>query len=669
MTDNDHREKREKDLYEPTEQCQAKSLVGKDLEARMAKYNKSIADPEAFWAGIADEFYWHKKWDKVLTYNFHTSKGPIFQKWFEGGQTNVCYNCVDRHLAKDKDRVAFYWEGNEVGENKVYTYGQIYEEVTKLCHVLKTTYGVKKGTAVSLYLPMIALGPVAMLALARIGAVCSVVFGGFSAASLAARLIDSKTAVLITADGVFRGDKPIKLKEICDEAVADALKEGVEVKCLVYERHARQGVPMVEGRDSWYQDLVPNAPMDESIEWMESEDPLFMLYTSGSTGKPKGLLHTTAGYMIYAATTHKYSFDYHEDDVYFCTADIGWITGHTYVTYGPMLNKAVSVLFEGIPTYPTSARWWEIVDKYKVNSFYTAPTAIRALMRCGEELVKKTNRSSLRVLGTVGEPINVAAWDWYYKVVGNSKADIVDTWWQTETGGHMITPLSGTTPLKPGSATLPFFGIVPAVLEPVTAGGTEFKEKAEGVAEGLLCIKNPWPGQARTIYNDHERYEQVYFGYDGYYFSGDGCRRDKDGYFWLTGRVDDVLNVSGHRLGTSEIECAINTHPDVVESAVVGMPHDIKGEGIYAYVCFKEGVTVNKEVLAGVKAVVRKVIGPLATPDVIHPANGLPKTRSGKIMRRILRKIATNELDQLGDVSTLADPSVVDELIKLKATI
>ena len=663
MTDNEHREKREKDLYDPTTQCQKHSLLGGTLEKRLAKYKESVDDPAKFWSEIAEQFFWKTKWNKVFEYNFNINNGPIFQKWFEGGTTNMCYNCLDRHLPEHKDRVAFYWEGNEVGEAQKWTYGQIYDEVTKLAAVLKTEYGIKKGDAVSLYLPMITLGPVAMLALARIGAVCSVVFGGFSAQSLAARLVDSKSKVLITADGVFRGDKPIKLKEISDQALAECAKEGVDCKCLVYERHGREGVPMTEGRDKWYQDLMAKATKDESIEWVESEDPLFMLYTSGSTGKPKGLLHTTAGYMIYAATTLKYSFDYHLEDVYFCTADIGWITGHTYVTYGPMLNCATSVLFEGLPTYPTPSRWWEICDKYKVNSFYTAPTAIRALMKSGETAVNKTSRASLRVLGTVGEPINIAAWDWYYNVVGNGRCDIIDTWWQTETGGHMITPLPGTTPLKPGSATIPFFGIQPAVLDP----HNDNKEvEGNSVAEGLLCIKHPWPGQARTIFGDHERYQQVYFSYPGYYFSGDGCRRDKDGYYWLTGRVDDVLNVSGHRLGTSEIECAINTHPAVVESAVVGMPHDIKGEGIYAYVCFKEGVIVSKELLAGIKTTVRSVIGPLATPDVIHPASGLPKTRSGKIMRRILRKIAVNETsaDALGDISTLADPGVVQELIQ-----
>lgn len=656
-----HREKREQDLYQPAESARAASLVGGSLEARMKMYNDSIADPAGFWAAVAKDFHWETPWTNVLSYNYKASAGPIHQKWFEGGRTNVCYNCVDRHLKDHGDRVAFFWEGNEVGEHSTMTYKQLHDEVVLLASVLRQKYGIQKGDRVSLYLPMITLAPVAMLAIARIGAVCSVVFGGFSAHALSARLIDSRSKLLITAEGTMRGDKPIKLKEIADHAIADAAKEGVEVKCLVYERHGREGVPMVAGRDEWYQDAVKHVTRDDSVEWCDAEDPLFMLYTSGSTGKPKGLLHTTGGYMVYAATTHKYVFDYHLDDVYFCTADIGWITGHSYVTFGPLLNCASSVLFEGLPTYPTASRWWEIVDKYKVTTFYTAPTAIRALMKSGEAPVKKTSRATLRVLGSVGEPINRAAWEWYYHVVGDAHADIVDSWWQTETGGIMITPLPGTTPLKPGSATFPFFGVQPAVVDPQT--GAELS----GECEGLLCLKYPWPGQARTIYGDHERYQQTYFNIDGFYFSGDGCRRDADGYYWLTGRVDDVINVSGHRLGTGEIECAINTHPAVVESAVVPIPHDIKGEGIYAYVSFKTGVEITAKLLAEIKAVVRTEIGPLATPDAVHPAHGLPKTRSGKIMRRILRKIATGDTSELGDTSTLADPHVVDELIALKA--
>ena len=462
----------------------------------------------------------------------------------------------------------------------------------------------------------------------------------------------------------MRGDKPIKLKQISDEALAMCEKEGLQCKCLVWERHGRENVPMAAGRDAWYQDVVPAVEPDTAIEWVDAEHPLFMLYTSGSTGKPKGLVHTTGGYMVYASTTFRYSFDYQPGDVYFCTADIGWITGHTYVVYGPLLNRATSIIYEGLPTHPTASRWWALCEKYKVAAFYTAPTAIRALMKSGEDPVKMTNRSSLRVLGTVGEPINVAAWDWYYFTVGEGKCDISDTYWQTETGGHIITSLPGCTPLKPGSATLPFYGIKPAVLNPATGQKLEDGKPAEG----LLCVEHPWPGQARTIYNDHQRYEDVYFSYPGFYFTGDGCRRDDDGYYWLTGRVDDVLNVSGHRLGTSEIECAINTCQHVVESAVVGMPHDIKGEGIYAYVTFKPGVDVTPAVLAEVKSAARSVIGPLATPDAVQPAPGLPKTRSGKIMRRILRKIAVGQTgaDDLGDISTLADPHVVEELIALR---
>ena len=460
----------------------------------------------------------------------------------------------------------------------------------------------------------------------------------------------------------MRADKPIHLKKIVDEALAECEAQGLVVKTIVYERHGRENVPMKPGRDVWYQDVVGAVTTaDHSVEWVESEDPLFMLYTSGSTGKPKGLVHTTGGYMVFAATTFRFTFDYHPNDVFFCTADIGWITGHSYVTYGPLLNAATSMIFEGVPTYPSASRWWDIVDKYKVTQFYTAPTAIRSLMKFGDDAVKRTKRTTLRVLGSVGEPINREAWKWYYEVVGEKRADICDTWWQTETGGHMITPLPGNTPMKPGSATLPFFGIVPTLLNPAT------NEEVVGAGEGLLMIKAPWPGQARTIYGDHERYEQVYFPpISPFYMTGDGARRDEDGYYWLTGRVDDVVNVSGHRLGTSEIECAINTNPHVVESAVVGVPHDIKGEGIYAYVTFKPEVEISQKIIDSVRATVRSVIGPLASPDAVHPAHGLPKTRSGKIMRRILRKIAVDALDELGDVSTLADPHVVDELIALK---
>ena len=652
------------EVYAPVPINSAKSLVGPNLAARQALYKTSIDDPAAFWGSVASrDFYWQQPFSTVRQFNFDTSKGPIDQKWFEGGVTNVCYNAVDRHLETHRDRIAFFWEGNEVGENAQMTYGQLYDEVVVFSSVLRSL-GVTKGSRVSLYLPMILLGPIAMLSCARIGAVCSVVFGGFSAASLASRLIDSSSTVLVTAESTMRGDKLIPLKSIVDEALASCEAQGLKVKTIVYERHSRAKVPMVAGRDEWYKDLadktISAGKLDARVEWVQAEDPLFMLYTSGSTGKPKGVVHTTAGYMVYAATTFKYTFDYHLNDVYFCTADIGWITGHTYITYGPLLNAATSVIFEGVPNYPNPSRWWEIVDRFKVTQFYTAPTAIRALMKFGSGPVKTTKRSTIRVLGSVGEPINREAWKWYYDVVGEGRADIVDTWWQTETGGIMITPLPGNTPQKPGSATLPFFGIVPVLLDPKT--NTEI----EGVGEGLLMIKYPWPGMARTIYGDHKRYEQVYFPINKYYMTGDGARRDEDGYFWLTGRVDDVVNVSGHRLGTSEIESAINSNPNVVESAVVGIPHELKGEAIYAYVTFKPEVKLTQAVIDAVKATVRKEIGPLAVPDAVHPAPGLPKTRSGKIMRRILRKIAVNALDDLGDITTLADPNVVTELIELK---
>jgi acetyl-CoA synthetase len=631
------------------------------LEQRKALYAKSLADRTAFWSEIAQsEFYWQTPFTKTLSFNYDVKAGPISQKWFEGGVTNMCYNCLDRHLTSHKDQVAFYWEGNDVGDTGVMTYGQLFTEVCKLATVLRTQYGVKKGTTVAIYLPMIFLGPIAMLACARLGAICNVVFGGFSANALASRMKDAKSALLITAEGTFRGSKPIRLKHIADEAMAECKAAGLDVHSIVFERHGRDGVPMQAGRDAWYQDLIENAVADPFLEWMDAEDPLFMLYTSGSTGNPKGLVHTTGGYMVYAATTFKYVFDFKPDsDVYFSTADIGWITGHSYLTFGPLLNRATSILFEGVPTHPTASRWWDIVDKFKVTIFYTAPTAIRSLIKEGDQWLAKSSRHSLRILGSVGEPINAAAWEWYHKVVGRDKCDIVDTWWQTETGGIMITPLPGCTPLKPGSATLPFFGIEPIVIDHEGKALT-------GPSEGYLVLQHPWPGQARTVYGDHQRYEETYFSqYPGYYFTGDGCRRDADGYYWITGRVDDVLNVSGHRIGTGEVENAINHHPGVVESAVVSMPHDIKGEGIYAYVTFQEGIEVTKELLNAVRNTVRASIGPIATPDVIQPAPHLPKTRSGKIMRRILRKIAAGIFTDFGDTSTLADPTVVQVLIDL----
>eukprot|EP00759_Apiculatamorpha_spiralis_P029340 PhF_6_TR31516/c0_g1_i5/m.46442/K01895/ACSS, acs; acetyl-CoA synthetase len=648
---------RDNKVYPPV----SKNTTLTSLEQRKELHAKALADRPAFWAEIAkSNFYWEKPFTQVLDYNYDIRKGPIYQTWFKDGTTNVCYNCVDRHLGAHKDQIAFYWEGNDVGEATTITYGQLHTEVCKLATVLRTNYGVKKGDTVAIYLPMVALGPIAMLACARIGATCNVVFGGFSAHALASRIKDAKSTVLITAEGTFRGSKPVHLKKIADEAVADCKTAGIDVRMIVYERHGRDGVPMQEGRDVWYQDVIASAAADPFVEWVEAEHPLFMLYTSGSTGNPKGLVHSTGGYMVYAATTFKYVFDYKPDhDIYFSTADIGWITGHSYLTFGPLLNRATSILFEGVPTHPTPSRWWEIVDKYKVTQFYTAPTAIRALMKEGDSWVTKTSRSTLRVLGSVGEPINVAAWNWYYQVVGGSKCDIVDTFWQTETGGIMITPLPGCTPLKPGSATLPFFGQAPVVL---TAEG----QVIEGPGEGLLVMSAPWPGQARTVHGDHQRYTETYFStYPGYYVTGDGCRRDADGYYWITGRVDDVLNVSGHRIGTGEVENAINHHPGVVESAVVSVPHDIKGEGIYAYVTFQEGIEITKDLLHAIKTTVRNEIGPIATPDVVQPAPHLPKTRSGKIMRRILRKIAQGIYSDFGDTSTLADPACVDVLIEL----
>ncbi|CAJ1988963.1 acetyl CoA synthetase [Leishmania donovani] len=657
-------------VVEPTEANRKKSHVGPHLGCRMRIYEYSIEHNDAFWAEIARrDFYWKTTWpddQHVKSYNFDKSKGPIFVKWFEGAVTNVCYNALDRHLPAHKDRVCFYFEGNDPSVTEAVTYGSMYTRVVELANVLKYQYGIAKGDRVGLYLPMIPFAAVAMLACARIGAVASVIFGGFSAQAIVTRVTDCSPKLIITADASSRGDKPILLKTIADQALDDCSVLGCNVPCLVFENMNRQSCKMKEGRDTWYGDalarLTPEQHEECPVEWMDAEDVLFLLYTSGSTGKPKAIVHTTAGYMVYASTTFMYSFDYHMDDVYFCTADIGWITGHSYVVYGPMIHCATSVLFEGVPNYPDYSRWWQLVEKYKVSILYTAPTAIRSLMQAGDDYVKVGNRSTLRVLGSVGEPINVEAWKWLRDVGGEGHCDVSDTWWQTETGGHMITPMPGCTPMKPGSATLPFFGVQPVILDPM-----KLHEK-QGPAEGLLAIRAPWPGMARTIYGDHARFEKTYFGVDGYYMTGDGARRDSDGYYWITGRVDDVLNVSGHRIGTSEIEDAVNTHPAVVESAVVGFPHNIKGEGIYVFFTFRQGTEVTPELLAAVKATVRKVIGPLATPDVLHPAQeGLPKTRSGKIVRRILRKIATHNDDDLGDTSTLADPTVVEALKRSRA--
>ena len=635
----------------------------KNFQEYKEMYNRSIADPEGFWGEVADEFHWFKKWDKVRSYNYDRREGPVSVEWFSGAKTNACYNCVDRHLDARGDKTAIIWEGNEPGEDATISFRQLHEQVSKFANVLKSR-GVKKGDRVSIYMPMVPEATVAMLACARIGAVHSVVFGGFSAEALADRIVDSKCKTLITANGTFRGAKAIPMKPNADQAMSsasDRMGEPVET-CIVVRRVTEDAgidCEMSEGRDLWWDEAMTSASADCPCEEMDAEDPLFILYTSGSTGQPKGVLHTTGGYMVYTAVTHKYIFDYHEEDIYFCAADIGWITGHSYIVYGPLANGATTTMFESIPTYPNPDRYWQVIEKWKVNQFYTAPTAIRAIAAAGEEWPSKYDMPSLRILGSVGEPINPEAWRWYHRNAGKERCPIVDTWWQTETGGILITPLPGATPLKPGSATFPFFGVKPVLLD------AQCGERIEGNGvSGVLAMEEPWPGQMRTVYGDHKRFEDTYFDqYKGYYFTGDGCRRDEDGYYWITGRVDDVINVSGHRMGTAEVESALVAHPSVAEAAVVGFPHEVKGEGIYAYVTLNAGQDYTEELRGELKQQVRSVIGPIATPDVIHWAPALPKTRSGKIMRRILRKIATNETDQIGDTSTLADPAVVDNLI------
>ena len=616
-------------------------------------YKRSIDDPEGFWAEQADEFlHWFKKWDKVMDYDYH--KAEI--KWFEGGKLNVSYNCLDRHLDTRGDQIAIIWEGDDPTVDRSITYRELHEEVCKFANGLKSL-GVKKGDRVCIYMPMIPEAAVAMLSCARIGAIHSIVFGGFSPEALKDRINDSKCKVLITADEGVRGAKKIPLKTNSDKACENT----PSIEHMVVVRLTGGEVNWHDGRDVWYHELVDGASPDCTPEEMDAEDPLFILYTSGSTGQPKGVLHTTGGYNLYTAITHKYVFDYHDGDIYWCTADVGWVTGHSYIVYGPLTNGATTLMFEGVPNYPDASRFWQVVDKHQVNIFYTAPTALRALMGSGNEYVTKTNRKSLRVLGTVGEPINPEAWEWYYHVVGEDRCPIVDTWWQTETGGILITPLPGATALKPGSATLPFFGVEPALLD-------EQGQVLEGEASGNLVITRPWPGQMRTVYGDQQRFFDTYFAmYPGYYFTGDGCRRDADGYYWITGRVDDVINVSGHRMGTAEVESALVLHDAVAEAAVVGYPHDIKGQGIYAYVTLMAGTEPSEELRKELVKHVRTEIGPIATPDLIQWAPGLPKTRSGKIMRRILRKIAENEFSNLGDTSTLADPSVVDNLVKNRA--
>ena len=624
-----------------------------NAEKYQAMYKRSIEDPEGFFGEMASEFLsWDQPWDSVVNYDFVKGEAA----WFSGGKLNVSYNCIDRHLPERADQTALIWEGDDPADSKHITYGELKEQVCKLANVLKAR-GVQKGDRVCIYMPMIPEAAYAMLACTRIGAVHSIVFGGFSPEALKDRILDSDCQTVITADEGVRGGRSVPLKVNADKALQSCPNVHT---CLVVERTGND-VNWVEGRDQWYHELMAGADADCAPEPMDSEDPLFILYTSGSTGKPKGVLHTTGGYLLHAAATHKYIFDYHDGDIYWCTADVGWVTGHSYIVYGPLANGATTIMFEGIPTFPDAGRFWQVVDKHQVNIFYTAPTAIRSLMREGEGPVKATSRKSLRLLGSVGEPINPEAWEWYYHNVGDGRCPIVDTWWQTETGGILITPLPGATALKPGSATRPFFGVTPALVD---AEG----QFLEGATDGNLVITRPWPGMMRTVYGDHPRFIETYFSmYKGLYFTGDGARRDEDGYYWITGRVDDVINVSGHRMGTAEVESALVLHPAVAEAAVVGFPHDIKGQGIYAYVTLKMGVEPTEALRKELIAHVRKEIGPIASPDALQWAPGLPKTRSGKIMRRILRKIAANEVDALGDTSTLADPNVVTDLVDNRA--
>ena len=616
-------------------------------------YQRSVEDPDGFWAEQAEAFIsWVKPWDTVSSFDFETAE----IRWFEGARLNATYNCLDRHLDKRGDQTAIIWEGDDPAEDKRVTYRELFEEVCRFANVLKSE-GVKKGDRVSIYMPMVPEAAVAMLACARIGAVHSVVFGGFSPDSLKDRILDSDCCAVITADEGLRGGRTVPLKANTDKA----LESCPGVKTVIVVKRTGGEIEWTEGRDHWYHEAVAEANPECPPESMDAEDPLFILYTSGSTGKPKGVLHTTGGYLLHAAITHKYVFDYHDGDVFWCTADVGWVTGHTYIVYGPLANGAITLMFEGVPTFPDAGRMWQVVDKHQVNIFYTAPTALRALMGQGDDFVKSSSRASLRILGSVGEPINPEAWEWYYNIVGDARCPIVDTWWQTETGGILITPLPGARALKPGSATLPFFGVQPALVD-------DKGRELEGAAKGGLVIKASWPGQMRTLYGDHERFKETYFKtFPGTYFTGDGARRDEDGYYWITGRVDDVINVSGHRLGTAEVESALVLHDAVSEAAVVGYPHDIKGQGIYAYVTLMKDVEPNEDLRKELVQHVRKEIGAIASPDVIQWAPGLPKTRSGKIMRRILRKVAANELDNLGDTSTLADPAVVDELVDNRA--
>ena len=624
-----------------------------DAERYRAMYRRSIDDPEGFWSDMASEFLsWDRPWDSVLSYDFTRGEAA----WFTGGKLNVSYNCIDRHLPQRADQNALIWEGDDPGDSAHITYGELKTHVCKLANALKAR-GVRRGDRVCIYMPMVPEAAYAMLACTRIGAVHSIVFGGFSPEALKDRILDADCQTLITADEGVRGGRTVPLKHNADRA----LQSCPNVHTCLVVRRTGAAVNWRAERDIWYHDATGSADVECPPESMDAEDPLFILYTSGSTGRPKGVLHTTGGYLLQSAMTFKYVFDYREGEIFWCTADVGWVTGHSYIVYGPLANGATTIMFEGIPTFPDAGRFWQVVDKHQVNTFYTAPTAIRSLMREGEGPVKATSRKSLRLLGSVGEPINPEAWEWYYHNVGDGRCPIVDTWWQTETGGILITPLPGATPLKPGSATRPFFGVTPALVD---AEG----QFLEGATDGNLVITRPWPGMMRTVYGDHPRFIETYFSmYKGLYFTGDGARRDEDGYYWITGRVDDVINVSGHRMGTAEVESALVLHPAVAEAAVVGFPHDIKGQGIYAYVTLKMGVEPTEALRKELIAHVRKEIGPIASPDALQWAPGLPKTRSGKIMRRILRKIAANEVDALGDTSTLADPNVVTDLVDNRA--
>ncbi|MBN2467175.1 MAG: acetate--CoA ligase [Deltaproteobacteria bacterium] len=645
-----------KDIYPVPESIKAKAYIkSKDEYDKM--YQRSVDDPEGFWSEIAGEYVsWNKKWDKVMDYNFDIKKGDIFIKFFEGGKLNVSYNCLDRHLATRGNKVAIQWEGNEPSEDKGITYKQLHEEVCKFANVLKA-HGVKKGDRVCIYLPMIPELAISMLACTRIGAIHSIVFGGFSADALRDRIQDSECKILVTCDGTFRGAKAIPQKTNADTALKAC--PSIEKQIIVERVGEKIKCDWQEGRDLWWHEEMAKVDANCEPEWMDAEDPLFILYTSGSTGKPKGVMHTTGGYLTYVAFTHKVIFDYHEEDIFWCTADIGWVTGHSYIVYGPLANGATSIMFEGVPSYPDYSRFWKVVEKYKVTIFYTAPTAIRACMKEGDDWVKKADISSIRILGSVGEPINPEAWNWYHTLIGRGQCPIVDTFWQTENGGIIITPLPGAIDLKPGKATVPFFGVKPALLN------DEGKELTDQVAGGALVVSRPWPGLMRGVYGDPKRFQETYFEqFPGYYVAGDGATRDELGYYQITGRIDDVINVSGHRMGTAEVESALVAHEAVAEAAVVGYPHELKGQSIYAFVTLKTGVEKSDDLKKTLVAHVRKEIGPIATPEKIQFADGLPKTRSGKIMRRILKKVAANQIEDIGDTTTLADPSVVDVIVK-----